>query len=152
MEIDMSNKCALSRAACSHYVAITLSVLLAFFQVTAFAADQPADTNAFRALLEAAGWKAFTGPDGTAYLYPPEHAYAYLDQPADGTWSDIPPPGSRSLSTIVRQLELQGFNPIIEIDFEDGLWEVEAYRYGELVEFTFDAVLGQIRELSTEDD
>ena len=43
--------------------------------------------------------------------------------------ADHKPPGdAKALSEIVLSLEKRGYTPIVDIEFEDGYWEIEAYR------------------------
>ena len=51
---------------------------------------------------------------------------------------------AQPLSKIVRTLEEQGFSPIVEIEFDDNLWEVEAYKEGDQRELKVDPVTGRI--------
>jgi hypothetical protein len=55
------------------------------------------------------------------------------------------------LSEIVIMLEGEGYSPIMEIEFEDGLWEVEAYRGEEFVEIQVDPVTGMITPVEEEE-
>lgn len=137
---------------CPQLAAVSLFIFLSIAQSSVSGEQLPANADGFKAVLEAGGWKSFPGSDGALYLYPPGHPYAYLDQRSDGKWSDIPPPGSKALSTIVHMLELQGYFPIVEIEFEGGLWEVEAYRHGEPVEFKVDPVNAEISADRSEND
>jgi uncharacterized membrane protein YkoI len=50
----------------------------------------------------------------------------------------------KSLVDIVVGLEKQGFAPIVEISFDDGAWEVEAYHEDVPMELTIDARSGEI--------
>ena len=144
-------KYRLVSARCSRIVAASLVIVFSFIQSTASAEPVPMDPNSLRASLETAGWKSLEQGDGTIYLFPADHPYAYLGQATNGEWTDIPPPNAKVLSAIVRQLEMQGYLPIVEIEFEDGAWEVEAYRHGKLFELDIDPVTGQITELSIDD-
>ena len=148
----MSNENRIVSPVFSRLAAVLLCAFLSLTQTAAAAEDMPGNANDFRKLLEAAGWKSISGPDGATYLYPAEHPYAYLVPPSNGVWSDIPPPGSKTLSAIVNWLELQGYSPIVEIEFEDGLWEVEAYRFGQLVEFEIDPVTGGSKGVPEDND
>lgn len=42
-----------------------------------------------------------------------------------------PPKNSMHLSSIVKSLEDEGYSPITEISFDDGVWEAEAYKNGQ---------------------
>ena len=57
---------------------------------------------------------------------------------------EIPQQDAQPLSKIVRTLEEQGFTPIVEIEFDDDLWEVEAYKEGDKRELKVDPVSGRI--------
>lgn len=57
---------------------------------------------------------------------------------------EIPRHDAQPLSKIVRNLEEQGFSPIVEIEFDDNLWEVEAYKEGDKRELKVDPVSGRI--------
>ena len=58
--------------------------------------------------------------------------------------ADIPQQDAQPLSKIVRTLEEQGFSPIVEIEFDDNLWEVEAYKEGDKRELKVDPISGRI--------
>ncbi|MBX3638475.1 MAG: PepSY domain-containing protein [Rubrivivax sp.] len=55
-----------------------------------------------------------------------------------------PPANARLLSAIVLELERQGYGPIVEIEFDDGRWEVEAYKDGRKRKLKVDPVDGRI--------
>ncbi len=44
-----------------------------------------------------------------------------------------PPKGSIPLSDIIKSLEAKGYSPITEVEIDDGVWEVEAYKEGKNV-------------------
>jgi uncharacterized membrane protein YkoI len=48
------------------------------------------------------------------------------------------PADARPLSEIVATLERQGYGPILEVELDDGRWEVEAYREGRKYELKVD--------------
>ena len=56
-----------------------------------------------------------------------------------------PPAGARLLSEIVLLLERDGYDPIVEIEFEDGVWEAEAFKDGQLVKIELDPISGVVR-------
>jgi hypothetical protein len=56
-----------------------------------------------------------------------------------------PPDGAMPLSEIVSLLEQDGYDPIVEIEFEEGVWEVDAFKDGQLVEVELDPISGVIR-------
>jgi hypothetical protein len=55
-----------------------------------------------------------------------------------------PPKDAIPLSTIVLSLEKMGFGPIVEVKFDDGVWEVEAWRDGQKRELKIDPRSGRI--------
>ncbi|MBX3635115.1 MAG: PepSY domain-containing protein [Rubrivivax sp.] len=55
-----------------------------------------------------------------------------------------PPANARPLSAIVLELERLGYGPIVEIEFDDGRWEVEAYKDGRKRQLKVDPVDGRI--------
>jgi hypothetical protein len=56
---------------------------------------------------------------------------------------ELPPVDAKPLSEIVRMLEEMGYAPVTEIEFENGVWEVEALHYGRIVEIAIDPVTGE---------
>ncbi len=52
--------------------------------------------------------------------------------------TELPPVDGILLSEIVRTLEDSGYAPIVEIEFEGGVWEVEALHQGAIVEVAID--------------
>ena len=49
------------------------------------------------------------------------------------------------LSEIVLLLEQDGYDPIVDIEFGEGVWEVEAFKAGQFVEIELDPMSGAIR-------
>lgn len=62
-----------------------------------------------------------------------------------------PPPNAKQLSEIVRSLELQGFAPIVEIEFDDGQWEVKAYKDGRRRKVKIDPITGNTKSDRADD-
>ena len=58
--------------------------------------------------------------------------------------SEMPPNDAKPLSEIVRTLEEQGYSPFVDIEFEDGQWEVKAYKEGVKRKLKIDPVSGEI--------
>jgi hypothetical protein len=56
----------------------------------------------------------------------------------------IPPATAKPLSEIVRSLEAEGHNVITDIDFDDWVWVVRAYKRGLEFEIRVDPVSGEI--------
>ncbi len=57
---------------------------------------------------------------------------------------DVPPSDAKPLSEIVSGLEGKGYKPVVEIDFDDGRWEVEAYKDRTRYELRVDPRSGDI--------
>ncbi|MDR2174108.1 MAG: PepSY domain-containing protein [Burkholderiales bacterium] len=65
--------------------------------------------------------------------------------------ADKPPPNAKRLSEIVKSLELQGFGPIIEIEFDDGQWEIKAYKEGRKRQIKVDPITGNTKSDRVDD-
>jgi hypothetical protein len=63
---------------------------------------------------------------------------------------DVPPPGALKASEVAASLEAQGFDPIVDMEFDDGRWEVKAFRDGRKRELRVDPMDARI--LSERDD
>ena len=64
---------------------------------------------------------------------------------ASAAWAQSRPPAeAKPLSAIVLALEQQGFGPIVEVEFDDGQWEVEAFKDGRKRKLKIDPVSGRI--------
>jgi uncharacterized membrane protein YkoI len=61
-----------------------------------------------------------------------------------GQADDRRPAQPKPLLEIVLSLEKQGISPIVEISFDDGVWEVEAYHEDIAMELTVDPSTGEI--------
>jgi hypothetical protein len=57
--------------------------------------------------------------------------------------SEFPPQDARPLSEIVEAVESQGFSPI-DLEFEDGRWEITALREGKPIRLYVDPRSGAI--------
>lgn len=57
---------------------------------------------------------------------------------------DKPPADVKKLSEIVLILEKAGYDPISEIEFDDGHWEVDAYRDDKKIEVNVNPTTGEI--------
>ncbi|MEM9255892.1 MAG: PepSY domain-containing protein [Pseudomonadota bacterium] len=55
-----------------------------------------------------------------------------------------PPENSLPLSDVIRMLEEKGYYPVTEVDIDDGLWEVEAFKGTEARELKVDPKTGAI--------
>ena len=64
-----------------------------------------------------------------------------------GWFSDeTPPANAKPLSEIIKAIEDRGYKTITEVEFEDGVWKVEARQPdGKEVHIKVDAVSGAIR-------
>ncbi len=50
-----------------------------------------------------------------------------------------------AFSDVVKHLEKEGFTPVSELEFENGVWEIEAAKDGETAEFVVELVSGQMQ-------
>ena len=65
----------------------------------------------------------------------------------------MPPEGALPLSEILARLEAAGHVPIVEIELEDGMWEVEFVVDGEEQELKVDPLTGEIiDDVSSEEE
>lgn len=55
-----------------------------------------------------------------------------------------PPSGALPLSSIVLKLEQAGFAPVVEVEFDDGVWEIEAYADAGKRRLEVDPMSGQV--------
>ena len=58
--------------------------------------------------------------------------------------AEMPPQDAKPLSELVRTLEEQGYSLFVDIEFEDGQWEIEAYKEGVKRELRVNPVSGKI--------
>ena len=58
--------------------------------------------------------------------------------------ADKPPPDVMVMSEIALSLEKQGYILIAEIEFDDGMWKVDAYKDGQRRDLKVDPRSGQI--------
>ena len=58
--------------------------------------------------------------------------------------AEMPPNDAKPLSELVRALEEKGYSPFVDIEFEDGKWEIEVYKEGVKRELIVDPVSGKI--------
>ncbi len=62
------------------------------------------------------------------------------------------PRNAKKLSEIVRIVENRGYHPVMEVDFDDGRWKIEAYRNGREAELKVHPVTGAILSVDWDDD
>jgi hypothetical protein len=64
-----------------------------------------------------------------------------------GWFSDeLPPANAKALSEIIKTVEDKGFKTISDVEFEDGVWKIEAYQAdGKEIELKVDPISGEIR-------
>ena len=58
--------------------------------------------------------------------------------------SSRPPSGALPLSSLLLKLEQAGFSPVVEVEFDDGLWEIQAYKDNRKRRLKVDPMNGQI--------
>jgi hypothetical protein len=56
---------------------------------------------------------------------------------------EIPPAGSKPLSEIIASVEVPGHLQVFEVEFEDGVWEIEYVMDGEEHELQIDPITGE---------
>lgn len=64
--------------------------------------------------------------------------------PAVAASSDAQPDGALSIVKIVRTLEKSDYGPIVDVSFDDGVWEVESYKGDASLELTVDPETGKV--------
>lgn len=65
---------------------------------------------------------------------------------ADWFRDEVPPVNAKPLSEIIKAVEEQGYRGISEVEFDDGLWKIEAHQPGgKEVHIKVDPVSGAIR-------
>ncbi|MGJ8671515.1 PepSY domain-containing protein [Rubritalea sp.] len=65
--------------------------------------------------------------------------------------NEKPPADALPLSKVVKMVEDQGYNPFIEANFDDGKWEVEAYKGDAKRELRVNAKSGKIESDRADD-
>lgn len=59
--------------------------------------------------------------------------------------ADAPPPAdAKTISDVVETLKEQGYEPIVEVTYDDNQWQAEAYKNGERFDLDLDAKTGEI--------
>jgi hypothetical protein len=64
--------------------------------------------------------------------------------PATVRSDDVRPADAKTMLEIVQSLEDAGYGPVVDVSFDDGGWEVEAYKGGASVELAVDPTSGDI--------
>jgi uncharacterized membrane protein YkoI len=98
---------------------------------------------------------ATSGPVGEDETAPETTALetdAAQDLEADDEPLELPPEGAKPLSEIVASMEVPGHLQIIEVEFEDGAWEIEYVMDGEEHELIIDPMTGEAVPETEEDD
>lgn len=54
------------------------------------------------------------------------------------------PENAKPLSEILNAAKAQGYDPVVEVELEEGTWEIDAFKGEERVEFQVDPVSGEI--------
>ena len=52
----------------------------------------------------------------------------FLVAPRGSFAVEMPPTDAKPLSQIIKQLEDQGYSPIVDVSMDDNVWEIEAYK------------------------
>ena len=58
--------------------------------------------------------------------------------------SSRPPAGALPLSSVLLKVEQAGFSPVVEVEFDEDLWEIEAYKDNRKRKLKVDPLNGQI--------
>lgn len=58
---------------------------------------------------------------------------------------EIPPADSMPISTIIQSIEARGMGTVTEVDFDDGLWEVELRKDRQKIKLVVDPMTGETR-------
>ncbi|MFC5050081.1 PepSY domain-containing protein [Rubritalea spongiae] len=68
------------------------------------------------------------------------------------TWADEKPPADAlPLSKVIEMIENKGYTPVVEVNFDDGKWEIEAYKDANKRELHVNAKSGEIEADKAED-
>jgi uncharacterized membrane protein YkoI len=67
-----------------------------------------------------------------------------VDVEEDDEVLETPPEGALPLSSILVTVEAMVDAPIVEVEFEDGVWEIECVTDGEEQEFHVDPMTGEV--------
>lgn len=94
------------------------------------------------------GYPAVPYQMGVPGVYPP----AYFSLPTGRGPNRMLPNRPLHLCQIVKGVERKGYDPIVEVEFEDDVWEVEAYRYGQLYELKVNPFSGHILSAELDED
>ena len=66
------------------------------------------------------------------------------EAPGEQMLAELPPQGALPLSGIVAALEAEGYRDLLEVEFEDGVWDVDCLVNGEEWEITVDPLTGKV--------
>ncbi|MGE0129847.1 MAG: PepSY domain-containing protein [Blastocatellales bacterium] len=85
-------------------------------------------------------------PDSTVQLYfDPKTGKEEGQRPSEPPIG-IPPPDGKPLSSLIKKLEDARAGMIVEIEFDDGFWEVNAIRNGQMRELLVNPKTGEFTE------
>ena len=76
-------------------------------------------------------------------------AFAFASNAARADWfsDELPPANAKPLSQIIKAVEDKGLKTITEVDFDDGVWKIEAHQTdGKEITLKVDPVTGEIRQ------
>jgi hypothetical protein len=104
------------------------------------------------AVLVACGGGVPEGRDSVQTDAPMEPAEVDdLEGEEEGQVLEVPPEGSLPLSQVLAKLEIAGHTFITEVEFEDGVWEIEYVVGGEEYEILVDPMTGEALADETEE-
>jgi hypothetical protein len=76
-------------------------------------------------------------------------AFAFAANAAHADWfsDELPPANAKPLSQIIKAVEDKGFKTITEVDFDDGVWKIEAHQTdGKEITLKVDPMTGEVRQ------
>jgi Peptidase propeptide and YPEB domain len=76
-------------------------------------------------------------------------AFAFTARAAHADWfsDELPPANAKPLSQIIKAIEDKGFKTITEVDFDDGVWKIEAHQVdGKEITLKVDPMTGEVRQ------
>jgi peptidase YpeB-like protein len=75
--------------------------------------------------------------------------FAFFSNVARADWfsDELPPANAKPLSEIIKAVEDKGLKTITEVDFDDGVWKIEARQAdGKEITLEVDPVAGEVRQ------
>jgi hypothetical protein len=76
-------------------------------------------------------------------------AFACFSNVALADWfsDELPPANAKPLSEIIKAIEDKGLKTITEVEFDDGVWKIEAHQIdGKEITLKVDPITGDVRQ------